>query len=152
MSSQPLEFVLGLLNSKLIDWYFRLGSTNAAVSHYQVANLPCPIFDGRAPDVEEVEKIDGLIGSGALDEAYQLIRTRLDAPPFSQAIRAGIVAAVRKIIDIENDRGGIRRVERSALDPAAQPFQTFIDRMLYRMAGITDNEAIDLEGRLRRMM
>ena len=40
----PLEFVLGLLNSKLADWYFRLGSTNAAVSHYQLYNLPVPAF------------------------------------------------------------------------------------------------------------
>ena len=43
-SQVPLEFALGLLNSKLGDWYFRLGSTNAAVSHYQLYNLPCPFF------------------------------------------------------------------------------------------------------------
>jgi hypothetical protein len=39
-----LNFLLALLNSKLADWYFRLGSTNAHVSHYQLYNLPCPIF------------------------------------------------------------------------------------------------------------
>jgi len=34
-SELPLDFVLALLNSKLSDWFFRLTSTNAAVSHYQ---------------------------------------------------------------------------------------------------------------------
>jgi len=48
-SVHPLEFVLGLLNSKLVDWYFRLGSTNAAVSHYQLYNLPCPAFAPSLP-------------------------------------------------------------------------------------------------------
>ena len=41
----PLNVLLGLLNSKVSDWYFRLGSTNAHVSHYQLYNLPCPLFD-----------------------------------------------------------------------------------------------------------
>ena len=39
-SKLPLRFVLGLLNSLLADWYFRLGSTNAAVSHYQNIQPP----------------------------------------------------------------------------------------------------------------
>ncbi|MCK4373708.1 MAG: Eco57I restriction-modification methylase domain-containing protein, partial [Candidatus Brocadiae bacterium] len=30
-----LDSLLALLNSKLLDWYFRLGSTSASVSHYQ---------------------------------------------------------------------------------------------------------------------
>ncbi len=38
----PLDFVLAILNSKISDWYFRLGSSNAAVSHYQIYNLPVP--------------------------------------------------------------------------------------------------------------
>ena len=41
----PLNVLLGLLNSKVSDWYFRLGSTNAHVGHYQLYNLPCPLFD-----------------------------------------------------------------------------------------------------------
>ena len=43
-SQLPLELLIGLLNSKLHDWYFRLGSTNASVSHYQLYNLPSPVF------------------------------------------------------------------------------------------------------------
>lgn len=151
-SRQPLEFMLGLLNSKLIDWYFRLGSTNAAVSHYQVGNLPCPAFDDRNANAEELEEIERLVSSGALDVAYELIRPGLGEPPFSQAVRGAIIAAVNHIIGLERDRGEIRRVERSALHPSARPFQEFIDRLLYRMAGIAEDEARNLEIRLENMM
>ena len=46
-----LDFVLAVLNSQVSDWFFRLGSTNAAVSHYQIHNIPTPnieIYDGVA--------------------------------------------------------------------------------------------------------
>ena len=39
-SSIALDLLLALLNSKISDWYFRLISTNAAVSHYQLYALP----------------------------------------------------------------------------------------------------------------
>jgi hypothetical protein len=41
-SSLSLDVVLVLLNSTLLDWFFRLVSSSAAVSHYQVMNLPVP--------------------------------------------------------------------------------------------------------------
>ena len=37
-----LDLVLAFLNSKIADWYFRLTSTSAAVSHYQLYALPFP--------------------------------------------------------------------------------------------------------------
>lgn len=40
----PLPFLMALLNSKLAEWYFRLGSTNSKVNEYQFDNLPCPEF------------------------------------------------------------------------------------------------------------
>ncbi len=41
---------------------------------------------------------------------------------------------------------------RSALDPAAQPYQDFIDRLLFALAGFTDAEARGLETRLASML
>jgi hypothetical protein len=81
-----------------------------------------------------------------------LVAVDLNESPFSPVIQIAIVEAVNRIIDIENSRGDIRRVDRSALDPHAQPYQDFIDRLLYAMAGITDAEARGLEGRLAEMM
>jgi hypothetical protein len=46
----------------------------------------------------------------------------------------------------------IAQTERSALAPEAQPFQDLIDRILYRMAGLTDDEAKGLETRLEGML
>ncbi len=51
-SQISLELVLFVLNSSFADWYFRLGSTNAAVSHYQVQ-------EGCGPTVERA--LEGLV-------------------------------------------------------------------------------------------
>jgi adenine-specific DNA-methyltransferase len=34
------EYILALLNSRLMNWYFKLFSTNSSVNGYQVDNLP----------------------------------------------------------------------------------------------------------------
>ncbi|HEY2585791.1 MAG TPA: Eco57I restriction-modification methylase domain-containing protein, partial [Tepidisphaeraceae bacterium] len=48
--SVQLAFVMALVNSKLADWFFRLGSASADVNHYQLDNLPCPRFCDLDPD------------------------------------------------------------------------------------------------------
>ena len=150
-SLHPLEFALGLLNSKLSDWYFRLGSTNAAVSHYQLYNLPWPVFAASlSRDHAGLQKqAEAAVAAGRPEEALGLLRPLLAAPPFSPVIRQVIVAAVQQIMTFEADRGEIARTERSALDPAAQPYQDMIDRLFYGMAGLTDAEATALEAALR---
>ncbi len=52
-------FVLGILNSKLLDWYFRLTSTNNHVNGYEIANLPIPQIseEEQRPFEELVEQI-----------------------------------------------------------------------------------------------
>ena len=151
-SRLPLEFVLGLLNSKLADWYFRLGSTNAAVSHYQIYNLPCPVFEAiDANRASESEKVRRLIRSRRMLDAFEALSGSLVTSPFSILLQDAVVEAVTQIIDIEAERGEIRRVDHSALDPHAQPYQDFIDRLFYAMAGISDGEARGLEERLARM-
>jgi len=59
---------------------------------------------------------------------------------------------VDEITKIEAARGDIARTERSALAPEAQPYQDLIDRILYRLAGLTDAEAQGLEKRLEAML
>ena len=59
---------------------------------------------------------------------------------------------VERIIAIETARGEIARAERSALDPQAQPLQDLIDRILFRLAGLSDTESADLETRLAKML
>jgi hypothetical protein len=152
--SSDLNFLLALLNSKLSDWYFRLGSTNAHVSHYQLYNLPYPAFasDIGFSDGNLQEKALAALHAGELDKAFDLLSPLLANSPFSRAIQAVIIGAVQRIMTIEAERGEIARVERSALDPAAQPYQDLIDSLFYAMAGLTAAEASGLEERLRNML
>ena len=57
-----------------------------------------------------------------------------------------------KIVAIESGRGEISPNEdRSALAPDAQPFQDFIDELIFGMAGLTDTEVAGLRLRYEQM-
>jgi hypothetical protein len=147
----PPLLLLALLNSKLLDWYFRLGSTNSKVNEYQFNNLPCPIF-GTGADLRRRGQILGFIQDGHLGDAVDMLCPALQDAPFSRGISDAITLATSRIIEIETARGEIGRRDRSALAEEAQPYQDFIDRILFAMAGITEAEAIELERRLAVMM
>lgn len=149
-----LRYLVALLNSRLSEWYFRLGSTNAHVSHYQLYNLPCPVFreESRAPDLRLRDETFRHLDAGDFEGALITLATGAAAPPFSPAIRDSIIEAVSHIIDLEIRRGDITRQARSALAPEAQPFQDFIDQLFYMMAGLTDLEVEGLEQRLEGML
>jgi hypothetical protein len=90
--------------------------------------------------------------AGRPEEALELLQPLLAEPPFSPAIREIIIAAVRLIMTFEAERGDIARTERSALDPAAQPYQHLIDQLFFGMAGLTDDEVAALEERYAKML
>lgn len=152
--SVDLHFALGLLNSTLSDWYFRLGSTNNHVSHYQLYNLPCPLFSA-SPSPKEAQlqkRAEAAVSAGQPEGALELLRPLLAEPPFSPAIRQVIIAAVQQIMMIEADRGDIARTERSALASAAQPYQDLIDELFFGMAGLSADEVKALEERYAKML
>jgi len=143
--------LLGLLNSQLLDWYFRLGSTNSKVNEYQFDNLPCPIFSSTIKLKERSEIIRAL-ERGQLDTASRLIAPALRNGAFSDGISDAISCAVAQIIRIEEARGEISRRERAILSPDSQPYQDFIDHLLFSMAGLSRQESAELTDRLGRMM
>ena len=153
-SRLPLEFVLGLLNSKLADWYFRLGSSNNAVSHYQLYNLPCPVFSTgrRRAHKRDLDAAVIALESADTNKAFQVVGPMLKQSPFSAAIQDVIIECVKRIIAIEERRDINSRSERSALHPDAQIYQDLIDRLLYAMAGLSEAEARGLEERLKEML
>jgi hypothetical protein len=148
----PLECLIALLNSKLLDWFFRLGSTNAQINDYQLISLPFPGIDSGRPCDADVVRFCDALGRGQYSEAFQAIEDLIAVPPFPATVRECIVHLVNRIIEIEADRGEIARSERSSLSPAAQPHQDLLDRMVYRMAGLSDEEIAGLEDRLARML
>lgn len=153
-SKLPLEFILGLLNSKLLDWYFRLGSTNSKVNEYQFVNLPCPVFQNKMKKDDETIKekaLEGLNG-GDFEKVFELLSPLLKDGPFSLAVRDMVCEAVKCIIKIEHKRGEISRRERSHLDSAAEPYQNFIDILIYAMAGLSESDISGLEERLLKML
>ncbi len=150
-STFDLRFVLALLNTKFSDWYFRLGSTNADVSQYQINNLPCPVF---SHEIDEQLKNDCFAALADVDpdRVLDLLQLPLANSPFSSVIQSVIIEATNRIIEIETRRGEILRAARSRLAPEAQVFQDLIDKLFYQMAGLTDDESTALEERLGRML
>ena len=154
LAKAPLEFLVGVLNTRVAEWYFRLGSTTAHINQYELCNLPCPIIAGDEAEADKDMRNTalGAIREGDMDKAFAALKAGLAQPPFSPGVRDTIVALVRRIIQAEEQRGEIRRTERSALCATAQPYQDLIDRLLYAMAGLTDAEADGLEKRLAEML
>ena len=146
----PLSFLLGLLNSKLLDWYFRLGSSNSKVNEYQFKNLPCPVFEQVQHPEDRPVAVQVLteVRRGRPDLALESIAPLLSRSPFPLVLRQLVMEAVEEIETMERDRGTISRRDRSKLSTAGQPYQDFIDRLLFRMAGLSDAEIVGVERRL----
>jgi hypothetical protein len=152
-SRLSLHELLALLNSQLLDWYFRLGSTNSKVNEYQFNNLPVPRFAEVDADARAVARgVLGRMDAGDFEGAFVRLQTHLVTPPFSGAVRLSLAALVERIIDSESRRGPITRRERANLSVSAQPFQDLVDRILFAAAGITDREGASLTQRLAQML
>lgn len=153
-SKLALPLVLALLNSKLLDWYFRLGSTNSKVNEYQFAILPCPLFslNDLGSEPHTLNSIFSAIDSRQEERALQILAPYLVEPPFSRVVSETIVRLTRKIMAIEEKRGEIARAERSSLAPEAQRLQELVDNIIYRLAGLGDEEVLGLEQRLKQML
>ena len=150
----PLELILAILNSRLSDWYFRLGSSNNHVSHYQLQNLPCPRFVSAtgAGDRKLLRQALTALEADGGDAALAVVAPALAQAPFDPIVCDLIIELVKRIMAIEAARGEIPRSMRSALDPQAQPYQDLIDRLFYAMAGLTPAESAGLEERLAHML
>ena len=154
MARLPISFIAALLNSDLADWYFRLGSTNAHVSHYQLYNLPCPWFDlSPSPRTEDlIAGSQSLIRNNLVNDLQSYLVGLIDQAPFDIAIPFIIAAIVDQIIASERARGVISRSARSKLAPQSQNWQDLIDCTLTQMAGISEGEHNGLRARLDAML
>jgi hypothetical protein len=147
----PLPFILALLNSTLLEWYFRLGSSNSKLNEYQFNNLPCPSFttnpvEGEREMLEKLRKARAASDWGRVESLVD--QGGLLAPPFSATLMTLFGDLSETICAIEAHRGEISRAERAALDLEAQPIQDLIDRLLFNMAGFKNPE---VAGILKRM-
>jgi hypothetical protein len=151
----PLPFLLALLNSKLLDWYFRLGSTNSKVNEYQFNNLPCPVVASVRSDrdADLFHALSHHIDEGRLLEAREILAPEVErGAPFPYVVVETLSDLAGRITRIERARGNIARRERAHLVSAAQPLQDVIDEVIFGLAGLSETESSRLTSRLARML
>ena len=145
----PLDLVLAVLNSRISDWFFRLGSTNAAVSHYQIHNLPAPSFGTG----EEGGHYEELLAKGMWEELARKLCAACDEPGvMPERVADALGAMSRRIQEIEAKRVLKSRSERSRLAPESQPIQDAIDAVLFRCYGLSEDDARYIDQRLKEML
>lgn len=145
------NMLLALLNSELLEWYFRISSTNSKVNEYQFNRLPCPVFaevgNSEASTDDILEKI-----LNAPQEARQHLRPYIKSTPIPHIVADVLIALVNHIRRLEEERGEIMRNDRADLDPRAEAVQRAIDDILFDLAGFADREVEDLRVRLAYML
>ena len=147
-SEYDLDFLLALLNSKIIDYYFRLFSTNAQINEYQFRELPIPRV------LENKSKVF-LSGDLPTDQKDLLaLADTMDIPlgGIDLKIVVYIVKLCKIVQYIEGRRNLEKRAERSRLDVKSQPIQNMIDKLLFKCYGLSTDEQKYIEKRLTEML
>jgi len=144
-----LDLIMALLNSQVLDWYFRLSSTNAQVNEYQFNLLPVPIIhptNGSGDWLHLVER-------GQWSELTEtLLNQCMDSSGLPHSVANALSQLSRVIQEIESSRKINRRTERSGLHADSQPIQQAIDTVLYRCYGLSADEACYIGRRLEEML
>lgn len=149
-----LDVLLVILNSKVLDWYFRLGSTSSKVNEYQFNNLPVPRILEERGEVQQkkADKVIGLLEQGDYGNALSYFDDSELAKGIPKWVEGVLAHCSRKIQEIEEKRALTRRTDRSKLAEGAESIQCFTDKVLYKCYGISESEAEGLEERLQRML
>ncbi|MEZ4428229.1 MAG: N-6 DNA methylase [Nannocystaceae bacterium] len=137
-----LDALLGLLNSALLEWWFRLASSNSKANAYQLHNLPLPRFaidpDGRA-----------LLSAGKEDQARARIIDLVAAGASPPAWSLEWIARLsRALVAREQARPLGARRERSRLDPASASLQASLDALIFALYGLGPDDAAQIHERL----
>ena len=149
-SKLPLDFVLALLNSAISDWFFRLQSSNAAVSHYQVLELPAPTIDYDNEPPRNCEySTDSKQYAAIAGRLCVAMTERGVMPPW---VMQHVANFSREIQKVESQRVLKARSERSRLAPESQCIQDAIDRVLFRYFGLTAEDGAYIHTRLMEML
>jgi len=148
-SEIDLDLLMAFFNSQILDWYFRLSSTNAVISEYQINILPIPKI------LEQTLVLgweNSLKKANWLELTELLIITCKEPGIMPKPVAEALSAMCRRIQEIESQRILKSRSERSRLAPESQPIQDAIDAVLFRCYGLTDDEAQYIDRRLKEML
>ncbi len=152
-SKIDLNLLLILLNSKFLDWYFRLGSTNSKVNEYQFKNLPVPSIEKTDEKTDLPINWIEYINQGKWEELKETIQTAINIPGILPSTVCNILISLcKKVQEVESKRLMKSRSERSRLDERSQKIQNIIDSTLSKTYGLSENEASYIEKRLTEML
>jgi hypothetical protein len=144
-----LDLLLALLNSAILDWYFRTVSMNSKVNEYQFNLLPVPTFfdDNRILDTEHFFEDRNWAG------LLRYLKDQLkEFGVLPSAVAGAVIEMSRRIQEIETQRVLKNRSERSSLSPESQPIQDAIDAVLFKCYGLSDDDAEYVKERLKEML
>ena len=148
-SALSLDLLLAFLNSKILDWYFRLGSTNAHVNVYQLNVLPIPVLVQAKKNLDwtPLERKRSLAELVSLVKSYTIGQGQLPTN-----VGDAVAELSRRIQARENARIIANQRDRSRLDPVSQHMQDAIDAVLFRCYGLSERDAGYIEKRLTEML
>ena len=149
-SEIDLDLLVVLLNSKVLDWYFRLSSTNSSINKYQFNNLPIIQVSDSGTCLLSLQQLADSSNWGELGEV--LISACSQPGIISESVAKSLTKMSVEIQKIEAERTLKRRSERSRLAPESQPIQDTIDRVLFHCYGLSDDDAQYIEKRLTEML
>lgn len=148
-SKISLDLLIALLNSKILDWYFRLNSTNSKVNEYQFDALPVPTISDDTPIIDW----EHLLKTCQWADLAELLCMACTEPGvMPKPVAEGLAAMSHRIQEIEVQRPLKNRSERSNLAPESQPIQNAIDAVLFRCYGLSEDEAAYITQRLKEML
>lgn len=144
-----IDLFLILFNSRILDWYFRLSSTNSTVNEYQFNILPVPNILENSQNI----KYQALLKTGHWINLVNLLCSACTEPGvMPKPVAEALAEMCRQIQEIESKRVLKSRSERSHLAPESQPIQDAIDRVLFHYYGLTEDDACYIERRLAEML
>lgn len=103
-------YVLGVLNSTLIDWYFKLTSSNNHINNYEIDNFPIPVAFSKKDkvstlvqqylaehDEDLLSKIDSLIyeAYGLINEKEETTITNNESTPSAGSVFSGTAEVLK---------------------------------------------------------
>ncbi|MCC6575006.1 MAG: Eco57I restriction-modification methylase domain-containing protein [Planctomycetes bacterium] len=146
-SRLPLDLLLMFLNSAFMEWFFRLTSSNAHVSQYQIGNLPLPAFPttGRFnADSEAVRRVQ--------THLEDFVAAHCQSGMLDEIAVSALMGLSKELQDIESARTLSARSDRSALSTESQRLQKAVDRIVEASLGLTVEDGRYIEERLREML
>jgi len=144
-----LSFVLLLLNSKILDWYFRLGSTNSKVNEYQFKVLP--VLQITSDQKSSLDPID-VTGGHETELAQRLSSYYSEPGVLPKCVAEALMSLSSQIEEVESRRVLTKRSDRSHLSSESESIQKVIDAVLFRYYGLSPEEGAFIESRLREML